>query len=91
MSSGDSRPNRKPPGKVRSITGEKPELDRVTDEDYAEAVQAQDAVLYAQGIERKVLGRIRARLVAGAADAGAKYYFDEGRGIVRRRDKTEAV
>lgn len=82
-------PERKPPAKVRTITGERPELDNVTDADYAEAVGAQDAVLFAQGVERKMLGRIRARLTAGAVDEGVKYYFDDGRGIVRRRDHKE--
>lgn len=57
----------------------------VTDADYAEGIEAQDATLFAQGFERKVLGKIRSRLMSGARDAGEKYYFDEVRGIVRRR------
>jgi hypothetical protein len=80
---------RKPPASVRTIDGKTPERDTVTDDDYAEAVAAQDATLFAAGNERKILGRIRSRLVMGARDAGRKYYFDEERGIVRRRENQE--
>ncbi len=59
--------------------------DIITDEDYEEAILAQDNVLYAQGHERKLLGRLRVRLERGAIDQGKKYYFDLERGIVRRR------
>lgn len=75
---------------MRSIDGQRPSDDVVTDAEYAEAVAAQDAVLFAQGAERKILGRIRARLLAGAADAGERYYFDDDRGIVRRREQEGA-
>jgi hypothetical protein len=71
------------------IDGGKPERDVVTDEDYGEAVTAQDATLFAQGRERKVLGKIRSRLVMGARDGGVRYFFDEERGIVRRREQQE--
>lgn len=66
--------------------------DVVTDEDYSTAVAAQDAVLFAQGEERKLLGRIRVRLERGAQDAGERYFFDRDRGIVRRKcaDREEA-
>lgn len=87
----DAKPNRKPPAKVKSIDGTKPSDDLVTDADYAEAVAAQDAVLFAQAAERKILGRIRARLIAGAIDDGQRYYFDDDRGIVRRRDPKESA
>ncbi len=78
---------RKPPQRANliNIRGEKPEPDIVTDADYLEAVTAQDAVLYAQGHERKVLGRLRTRLERGALDQGRLHYFDLERGIVRRR------
>ena len=75
---------RKPP-RVESIRGEFC-ADVVTDDDYALAVQAQSAVLRAQGIERKLLGRLRTRLSLGARDSGQRYYFDADLGIVRRRD-----
>lgn len=61
----------------------------VTDSDYAEAIAAQDAVLFAQGNERRILGKIRAKLERGASDGGDKFYFDKDRGIVRRRDRKE--
>ena len=84
------RQRRKPPSRVMTINGEDPKRDVVTDADYAAAIAAQDAVLFAEGHERKVLGRIRSRLTLGARDAGEKYYFDEARGIVRRREKEDA-
>jgi hypothetical protein len=62
---------------------------QVTDADYELAIQHQDAVLFAQADERRTLGRIRTRLSLGARDAGVKYYFDEARGIVRRRENRE--
>jgi hypothetical protein len=87
----DDRARRKPPTPVKTIDGKSLPDDRLTDDDYQEAIDAQDAVLFAQGVERKILGRIRSRLVSrlvlGARDAGVKYYFDENRGIVRRREK----
>lgn len=76
---------RKPPRRVLSIRGES-RLDVVTDVDYHKAVEAQDAVLFAQGVERKILGRLRTQLSNGASDRGRKYYFDPERGIVRRRE-----
>lgn len=64
--------------------------DVITEEDYAAAVAAQDAVLFAQGQERRILGKLRVRLERGARDAGVKYYFDLQRGIVRRRENESA-
>ena len=90
MSTENSIPRRKPAATVCTIKGEKPELDKVTDADYLEAIAAQDATLYAQGLERKILGRIRTRLLMGAQDVGAKYYLDTARGIVRRRENESA-
>jgi hypothetical protein len=43
--------------------------------------------LFAEACTRKILGMIRRRLQEGAKDGGMKYYFDEERGIVRRRLK----
>lgn len=63
--------------------------EKVTDSDYADAVAAQDAVLFAQGNERRILGKLRAKLDRGATDAGEKFYFDKDRGIVRRRERKE--
>jgi len=60
--------------------------DEVTDQDYQEAVDLQDAVLFAAGRERRALGKLRIRLERGARDMGKIYYFDLERGIVRRRD-----
>lgn len=92
MSSADARKTpRKPPAKVRTITGETPEADAITDDDYQRAVDAQDNTLFAQGLERKILGQIRTRLVMGARDAGTRYYFDAQRGIVRRREPKESA
>ena len=59
----------------------------MTDEDYQQAIDAQDATLFSQGAERKILGRIRRRLADGARDAGVRYYFDDARGIVRRKEE----
>lgn len=61
-------------------------LDELTDADYEDAIQKQDATLFAAGRERKALGQLRVRLERGAIDRGVKYYFDFERGIVRRRD-----
>jgi len=71
------------------MTGDPLPEDVITDDDYEEAIRVQDTVLFAQGEERKVLGRLRVRLERGAVDSGAKYYFDEKRGIVRRRDNSK--
>jgi hypothetical protein len=73
-----------------TISGDRLERDVITDEDYEEAIKAQDATLFAQGRERKVVGQIRSRLLTGARDGGVKYFFDEERGIVRRRIESEA-
>lgn len=81
---------RKPP--VLSITSGQPlDADSLTDQDYEEAIQAQDAVLYAQGRERRVLGKLRVRIERGAIDQGSLYYFDLDRGIVRRREPKESA
>ena len=76
---------RKPAGSVRAIRGEF-KLDEVADADYEVAVEAQTAVLRAQGVERRILGKLRARLKEGAKDLGQRYYFDFDLGIVRRRE-----
>lgn len=67
------------------------EPDVITEEDYLKAIQAQDAVLYAQGRERSVLGKLRVRIERGAIDGGKRYYFDLERGIVRRREPKESA
>lgn len=81
--------SRKPPKRVLSINGNLPERDLVTDTDYQKAIDAQDAELFAEANTRKILGTIRRRLQEGATDGGRKYYFDEERGIVRRRMNQE--
>jgi hypothetical protein len=43
--------------------------------------------LFAQGLERKALGKLRVRLERGAKSASERYYFDSQRGIVRRRER----
>lgn len=63
--------------------------DRITDEDFAEALAAQDNVLFAQGHERRVLGKLRVRIERGAVQSSERYYFDLERGIVRRREPRE--
>jgi hypothetical protein len=78
-------PKRKPPARVVNLNGDPLGPDSITDEDYARAVAAQDATLFAAGNERRILGQLRVRLERGAVDAGEKYYFDLARGIVRRR------
>ena len=45
----------------------------------------QDAVLYAEGEERKILGRLRHRISMGAPPESERYYFDLDRGIVRTK------
>jgi hypothetical protein len=81
-------PPRKPPAKVLSLlTGSPLEPDVITEADLREAVIAQDNVLYAQGYERRVLGKLRVRIERGAAQSSKKYYFDLDRGIVRRRER----
>jgi hypothetical protein len=55
------------------------------------AVDLQDAVLFAAGREGRCLGRLRVRLERGAVDRGEKYYFDQARGIVRRKEKAETA
>lgn len=82
---------RKQPAPVRSIKGERPDLDTVTDKDYREAVEAQDLTLLAQANERRLLERIRDRLLVGAKDGGKRYYFDGDRCIVRRREPKESA
>ena len=54
---------RKPPRKSRVLTlsGEPFHDDVIRDADYLDAVAAQDAVLFAQGAERAILGRLRVR------------------------------
>lgn len=78
---------RKPPGKVLTIDGVPAVPDIITDADYLEAITAQDAVLFAQEHEHKLLNRLRARLDHGAEDCAVKYFFDADRGIVRRRNQ----
>lgn len=70
-----------------SISGGPLAPDVLTDADYEAAMNAQDAVLFAQGAERRILGRLRVRLERGAVDCGTRYYFDIERGIVRRREE----
>lgn len=77
---------RKPPAKVLSLNGSPLEPDLITDDDFDLAVIAQDNVLYAQGHERRVLGRLRVRIERGAIQSSDKYYFDLDRGIVRRKE-----
>src|ERR1051325_9747847 len=84
---GSRNPARKPPSRVLNMAGGTLEPDVITDQDYVAAIAAQDAVLFAQGEERRILGKLRVRLERGATDAGVKYYFDAERGIVRRREK----
>lgn len=85
------QPERKPPTRVLSMSGEPIEEDAITDADYEEAVRVQDMVLFAQGEERKVLGKLRVRLERGATEESARYYFDRKRGIVRRREPKESA
>lgn len=81
---------RKPP--VLSITSGQPvDPDIITDADFERAVEAQDAVLFAQGRERRVLGKLRVRIERGAIQQSTRYYFDLDRGIVRRRDPKESA
>jgi hypothetical protein len=61
---------------------------QITDQDYEECAHAQDAVLFAQGIERKFLGKLRVSIERGAHETGSLYYFDATRGIVRRRESS---
>lgn len=67
------------------------EPDVITDGDFLKAIAAQDAVLYAQGRERSVLGKLRVRIERGAIQQSDRYYFDLERGIVRRRDPKESA
>jgi len=84
------QPKRKPPAKVLSLhTGNPLEPDHITDEDFTEALAAQDNVLFAQGHERRVLGKLRVRIERGAVQMSERYYFDLERGIVRRREPKE--
>lgn len=86
------QPKRKPPAKVLSLhTGNPLEPDIITDNEFLEAITAQDNVLYAQGYERRVLGKLRVRIERGAIQMSDRYYFDLDRGIVRRRDPKENV
>ena len=78
---------RKPPARVRAIDGKGPSEDVITESEYAEIVRAQDATLYAQAYERKLLGRLTARPINGARSASGRYYFDPDRGIVRRLER----
>lgn len=71
------------------MSGKPAKPDVISDEDYRRAIRVQDAVLFAQGEERQVLGQLRVRLERGALDAGKLYYFDRARGIVRRRERPE--
>lgn len=89
MSTGKRNPRPKPksPARVLNMDGSALGPDVITDAEYLECIAAQDAVLFAQGHERKLLGRLRVRLERGAHDAGVRYYFDSDRGIVRRREK----
>lgn len=84
-----AREGRKPAGRadIVSLTGGPVGPDLITDADYAEGIAAQDAVLIAQGVERRILGKLRVRLERGAVDGGKRYYFDRDRGIVRRREQ----
>lgn len=83
-------PTRKPPARVLSLhTGNPLGPDVITNADWERAIAAQDNVLFAQGYERQVLGQIRVRIERGARQENAKYYFDAGRGIVRRREPKE--
>jgi hypothetical protein len=81
---------RKQPSRVLSMSGEDFSEDVITEKDYKEAVSVQDAVLFAQADERRVLGKLRVRIERGATESCKRYYFDQARGIVRRRGKSEA-
>jgi len=70
-------------------TGSPLEPDAITDQDFIHALDAQDNVLFAQGHERRVLGRLRVRIERGATQQSDRYYFDLERGIVRRRNRAE--
>jgi hypothetical protein len=67
--------------RVTSIRGEFEE-DVVTDEDFRLAIEAQENALRAQGIQRKVLDMLQARLLAGARVSTRRWYFDSELGIV---------
>lgn len=81
---------RKPPSKVRNISGRDFNLDEVTDADYERVVDLQAATLKAQKAERQELLALRERLREGALDQGKRYFFDHELGIVRRRERQKA-
>lgn len=59
--------------------------DVITQDDYDEALRAQEIVLLAEGEARRILGQLRVRIERGAIEQSDMHYYDGRLGLVRSR------